>query len=194
MNPIVFALRRPLTIMVLVVAVALGSGLAVYRMPIDIFPLLLLTADFQSVNLALVVVSTTPAVVAGVILMLWLTGTTVNPQSFMGSIITIGVAVANPILLVAFAEQHRREEGAEANRAAIEGARGRLRPILMTRCAMIAGMVPSRPVRGPARRGHAGIRPDRGPLRRRHYSAQRRHRAPDQARFGCPPAVRRGPV
>ena len=38
MNPIVFAMRRPLTVMVLVVAVALGSGLAVYRMPIDIFP------------------------------------------------------------------------------------------------------------------------------------------------------------
>ena len=76
--------------------------------------LLLLTANFQSVKLALVVVSTTPAVVAGVVLMLWLTGTTVNLQSFMGSIMAIGVAVANAILLVTFAEQHRREEGAEA--------------------------------------------------------------------------------
>src|SRR5262249_55497736 len=104
--------------------------------------LLLLMANFQSVRLALVVVSTTPAVVAGVFLTLWLTGTTVNLQSFMGSIMAIGVAVANAILLVTFAEQHRREEGAEADRAAIEGAQGRLRPILMTSCAMIAGMVP----------------------------------------------------
>jgi multidrug efflux pump subunit AcrB len=104
--------------------------------------LLLLTANFQSVKLALVVVSTTPAVVAGVVLMLWLTGTTINLQSFMGSIMAIGVAVANAILLVTFAEGHRREENAEAGRAAVAGAQGRLRPILMTSCAMIAGMVP----------------------------------------------------
>ena len=74
--------------------------------------------------------------------MLWLTRTTVNLQSFMGSIMAIGVAVANAILLVTFAEQRRREQGALADRAAIEGAQGRLRPILMTSCAMIAGMVP----------------------------------------------------
>jgi RND family efflux transporter MFP subunit len=104
--------------------------------------LLLLTANFQSVKLALVVVSTTPAVVAGVVLMLWATGTTVNLQSFMGAIMALGVAVANAILLVTFAEQHRREERMASDKAAIEGARGRLRPILMTSCAMIAGMVP----------------------------------------------------
>jgi multidrug efflux pump subunit AcrB len=104
--------------------------------------LLLLTANFQSVRLAMVVVSTTPAVVAGVVLMLWLTRTTINLQSFMGSIMAIGVAVANAILLVTFAEGHRRDEGANAGRAAVEGARDRLRPILMTSCAMIAGMVP----------------------------------------------------
>jgi multidrug efflux pump subunit AcrB len=104
--------------------------------------LLLLTANFQSVKLALVVISTTPAVVAGVVLMLLVTGTTINLQSFMGAIMAIGVAVANAILLVTFAEQHRREEGAGSDRAAVEGARGRLRPILMTSCAMIAGMVP----------------------------------------------------
>src|SRR5262249_29741250 len=104
--------------------------------------LLLLMANFQSVRLALVVVSTTPAVVAGVLLTLWLTGTTVNLQSFMGSIMAIGVAVANAILLVTFAEGQRRDEGADAEHAAVEGARGRLRPILMTSCAMIAGMLP----------------------------------------------------
>jgi len=81
-------------------------------------------------------------VVAGVVLALRLTGTTVNLQSFMGSIMAIGVAVANAILLVTFAERHRREGAADAPEAAVEGARGRLRPILMTSCAMIAGMVP----------------------------------------------------
>jgi multidrug efflux pump subunit AcrB len=104
--------------------------------------LLLLTANFQSVKLALVVVSTAPAVIAGVVLMLWATGTTVNLQSFMGAIMAIGVAVANAILLVTFAEGHRREGGTGSDEAAVEGARGRLRPILMTSCAMIAGMVP----------------------------------------------------
>ena len=74
--------------------------------------------------------------------MLWLTGTTLNIQSFMGSIMAIGVAVANAILLVTFAEGHRREERADAGRGRGRGAPGRLRPILMTSCAMIAGMMP----------------------------------------------------
>lgn len=116
----------------------LGIGLGMSIIAI----LLVLTANFQSVRLALVVVSTTPAVLAGVVLMLWVTGTTLNLQSFMGAIMAIGVAVANAILLVTFAEGHRREERATAEKAAVEGARGRLRPILMTSCAMTAGMVP----------------------------------------------------
>jgi multidrug efflux pump subunit AcrB len=102
---------------------------------------LLLAANFQSFRLALAVVSTVPAVLCGVILMLWLTGTTLNVQSFMGAIMSIGIAVANAILLVTFAELSRRE-GATALEAALEGARGRLRAILMTASAMIAGMVP----------------------------------------------------
>src|SRR5207247_2317742 len=103
--------------------------------------LLLLTAYFQSVRLALVVVSTTPAVIAGVVLALVATRTTLNIQSFMGAIMAIGVAVANAILLATFAEQGRRD-GKEVGAAAVEGAKHRLRPILMTSCAMIAGMVP----------------------------------------------------
>jgi multidrug efflux pump subunit AcrB len=118
------------------------QGLSIGLVMSIVVILLLLTANFQSMKLAVIVVSTTPAVVAGVVLMLWLTRTTVNLQSFMGSIMAIGVAVANAILLVTFAEQHRREEGADSDKAAIEGARGRLRPILMTSCAMIAGMAP----------------------------------------------------
>ena len=69
---------------------------------------LLLAANFQSLRLAFVVVSTVPAVLAGVVLMLAATGTTLNVQSFMGAIMAIGVAVANAILLVTFAEQTRR--------------------------------------------------------------------------------------
>ena len=103
--------------------------------------LLLLTANFQSVRLSLAVGSTIPAVIAGVALMLWLTRTTLNIQSFMGAIMAIGVAVANAILLVTFAERSRIE-GREPWEAAIEGARSRLRPILMTSFAMLAGMMP----------------------------------------------------
>ncbi len=104
--------------------------------------LLLLTANFQSAKLALVTLSTAPAVVAGVVLALWLTRTTVNIQSFMGAIMGMGVAVANAILLVTFAERDRREGRASAADAAAFGAKGRLRPILMTSCAMSAGMLP----------------------------------------------------
>jgi len=139
--------------------------------------LLLLMANFQSVRLALAVVSTVPAVLAGVVLTLWITGTTLNIQSAMGAIMAVGVAVANAILLVTVAEKARVAAGvppaaeggtlppgpapkisnplgivtpippgkrpaATAIAAAVEGARSRLRPILMTSCAMIAGMIP----------------------------------------------------
>jgi multidrug efflux pump subunit AcrB len=102
---------------------------------------LLLAANFQSLRLAFVVVSTVPAVLAGVVLMLRVTGTTLNVQSFMGAIMAIGVAVANAILLVTFAEQARRR-GESPLVVAIDAARARMRPVLMTSAAMIAGMVP----------------------------------------------------
>jgi len=102
---------------------------------------LLLAANFQSLKLSFAVVSTVPAVIAGVVLTLWLTGTTLNIQSFMGAIMAVGVAVANAILLVTFAERSRMG-GATAAAAAVEGAQSRLRPILMTSLAMIAGMMP----------------------------------------------------
>ena len=102
---------------------------------------LLLAFNFQSVKLAAIVVSTVPAVAVGVIVALWLTHTTLNLESFMGAIMSIGVAVANAIMLVTFAERSRIESG-NANASAIEGAQTRLRPILMTSIAMIAGMFP----------------------------------------------------
>ena len=101
---------------------------------------LLLAANFQSLRLAFVVVSTVPAVLAGVVLMLAATRTTVNVQSFMGAIMSIGIAVANAILLVTFAEQARK--GGGSGDPAIEAARARMRPVLMTSAAMIAGMIP----------------------------------------------------
>jgi multidrug efflux pump subunit AcrB len=102
---------------------------------------LLLAANFQSFRLAFAVISAVPAVICGVLLMLLLTGTTLNVQSFMGAIMAIGISVANAILLVTFAENARRD-GATVHDAAVEGGHGRLRAILMTATAMIAGMIP----------------------------------------------------
>ncbi|MGH9401788.1 MAG: efflux RND transporter permease subunit, partial [Terriglobia bacterium] len=116
-------------------SLALGLGFAI----LVIF--LLLAANFQSMRLAFVAVSTTPAVLCGVIIALLLTGTTLNLQSYMGAIMALGVSVANSILLVTFAEERRHEIG-NATAAALYGGRTRLRAILMTSMAMIAGMAP----------------------------------------------------
>jgi multidrug efflux pump subunit AcrB len=102
---------------------------------------LLLAANFQSFRLAFAVMSAVPAVICGVLVMLLLTRTTLNVQSFMGAIMAIGISVANAILLVTFAENARRD-GASVHDAALEGGRGRLRAILMTASAMVAGMTP----------------------------------------------------
>ena len=115
----------------------IASGLVVAVVVI----FLLLAANFQSLRLAFVVVSTVPAVLAGVVVILWMTGTTLNIQSFMGAIMAIGVAVANAILLVTVAEQERRRGGSPLE-TAIQAARSRMRPVLMTSAAMIAGMIP----------------------------------------------------
>jgi multidrug efflux pump subunit AcrB len=113
----------------------IGLGLAI----VVIF--LLLAANFESMRLSLVVISSVPAVICGVIFALLITGTTLNVQSFMGAIMAIGVAVANAILLVTFAE-HNRRAGMPAEEAAAVSARARIRPVLMTSMAMIAGMIP----------------------------------------------------
>ncbi len=115
----------------------LGIGIAVAILVI----LLLLAANFESIRLSLIVVSTAPAVLVGVVLMLLITGTSLNLESFMGGIMAIGVAVANAILLVTFAEENRKK-GADAKTAARNAAGERLRPVLMTSLAMITGMIP----------------------------------------------------
>jgi multidrug efflux pump subunit AcrB len=102
---------------------------------------LMLLAYFQAARVVLIVMSTTPAILLGVLTMLTLTGTTLNVQSFMGAIMSTGVGIANAILLVVFAEDSRRG-GMTADEAAVHGAQSRMRPIMMTSIAMIAGMVP----------------------------------------------------
>ncbi|MBN8730869.1 MAG: efflux RND transporter permease subunit [Acidobacteria bacterium] len=102
---------------------------------------LLLTANFQSFRLSLAVLLTTPAVLSGVVLALWVTGTTINIQSFMGAIMAIGISVANSILLVSFCEL-ARHEGLKTPEAAVAGSAGRLRAVVMTAIAMTAGMLP----------------------------------------------------
>ncbi len=116
---------------------SLGIGLLLAIVAI----LLLLAAYFQSLRIALIALSAVPAVLTGVSIALWITGTTLNVQSFMGGIMAIGVSTANAILLVTFAEQ-ARQQNHDSFAAAIEAARSRLRPILMTTFAMIAGMIP----------------------------------------------------
>ncbi len=102
---------------------------------------LMLAANFQSFKLSLKVLSVVPAVIAGSWLLLVICGKTLNIQSFMGSIMAIGVAVSNAILLVSNAEQLRKEAAIYPNYG-LTAAKSRLRPILMTTFAMIAGMIP----------------------------------------------------
>lgn len=116
---------------------SLASGVALSLAAI----FLLLSAYFQSPRMGLAILSTIPGVLLGVVAMLAVTGTTLNVQSFLGAIMATGIAAANAILLCSFAEMERRG-GVDALEAARRGARGRLRPILMTATAMLAGMVP----------------------------------------------------
>jgi multidrug efflux pump subunit AcrB len=117
------------------------SGLRVGLLLAVLAIFLLLSANFQSMRLALAIVLTVPGVLCGVLLMLLATRTTLNIQSFMGAIMAIGISVANSILLVTFAER-ARHEGRPLLEATREGATGRLRAVLMTAAAMIFGMVP----------------------------------------------------
>lgn len=102
---------------------------------------LLLAANYQSFRLSLTVLSTIPAVILGSLAALHLTGSTLNLQSYMGMIMSTGVSVANAILIVTNAEKLRLDYK-DAGKAALTSGSIRLRPILMTSIAMIAGMIP----------------------------------------------------
>lgn len=116
---------------------ALGVGLAVAVFVIFV----LLTAYFQSPRLSLISVGAVPGVLAGIATILYFTHTSLNIESFMGSIMCLGVSVSNSVMLVTFMDEHWKG-GSNSVEAAILGAGDRLRPILMTACAMTVGMVP----------------------------------------------------
>jgi multidrug efflux pump subunit AcrB len=102
---------------------------------------LMLAANFQSFKVSLVVLSTLPAVLLGSLAMLLFTGSTLNLQSYMGIIMSVGVSIANSVLLITNAEHLRRHTG-NAMLSAKESAALRMRPILMTSVAMVVGMLP----------------------------------------------------
>jgi len=102
---------------------------------------LLLSANYQSFKVSFVVLVTVPAVLAGSMLLLLATGGTLNLQSYMGIIMSVGVSVANAVLLVTYAEK-LRIDFKDSDRAARVSGAVRLRPILMTSIAMVAGMLP----------------------------------------------------
>ncbi len=117
------------------------SGLTIGLLLAMIAVFLMLTANFQSLRLALISISSIPAVVAGILVMLYLTNSTLNIQSFIGAIMAVGVAMANAILLVSFTETQRLNQQ-DLRTAVVSGASSRLRAVLMTSLAMIAGMLP----------------------------------------------------
>ena len=116
---------------------SLGLGLIVAVLVIY----LMLTANFQSFKLAFVVLFTVPAVLAGSMALVMFTGATLNLQSYMGMIMSVGVSISNAVLLITNAEELRKHNG-DALRSAREAVALRLRPILMTSLAMIVGMIP----------------------------------------------------
>jgi multidrug efflux pump subunit AcrB len=103
--------------------------------------LLILAANYESFPLSVTVLTSVPAVLAGSMLVLLITGSTLNLESYMGIIMSVGVSVSNAILLVTNAEELRKA-GADSVKAAIEAAGLRLRPILMTSISMTVGMIP----------------------------------------------------
>ncbi|MGN6493830.1 MAG: efflux RND transporter permease subunit, partial [Agriterribacter sp.] len=102
---------------------------------------LMLSANFQSFRVPMIILAAVPAVVLGAIGLLMLTGSTLNLQSYMGIIMSVGVSIANAVLLITNAEHLRRNNG-NALASAKEAAALRLRPIIMTSVAMVAGMLP----------------------------------------------------
>ena len=102
---------------------------------------LVMVAQFRSFLDPLIIMFAVPMGLIGVIWTLWLTGTTLNIESFMGIIVMVGIVVSNSILLVDFANERRRQ-GQELRQAALESARIRMRPILMTALATVAGLMP----------------------------------------------------
>jgi len=114
---------------------AYGLGFAI------LFVYLLMVVNFQSWTDPLIILTALPGAAAGIVWALYVARTTLSVPALMGAIMCVGVATANSILLVTFANG-RRKEGADAQTAAADAGSTRLRPVLMTATAMIVGMLP----------------------------------------------------
>ena len=117
--------------------IGLGLGLAMAI----VLVYLLVVVNFQSWIDAAIIIAALPAALAGIAWLLFLTGTTLSVPALTGAIMTMGVATANSILVVAFARQ-QREAGSTPLAAALEAGATRIRPVLMTALAMVIGMIP----------------------------------------------------
>jgi len=117
------------------------SGLGLGIVVAIVLVYLLLVVNFQSWMEPLIILMALPGTLAGIVWGLFLTGTTLSVPALMGTLMSIGVATANSILVVTFAIERLRE-GADVTTAALEAGRTRLRPVIMTATAMILGMLP----------------------------------------------------
>jgi multidrug efflux pump subunit AcrB len=117
------------------------SGLGIGIVFAAVLVYLLMVVNFQSWTDPFVIITALGGALVGIVWMLYATGTTFNVPSLMGAIMAVGVATANSILMVTFANS-RRHEGDDALRAALAAGHTRLRPVLMTALAMILGMLP----------------------------------------------------
>jgi multidrug efflux pump subunit AcrB len=113
----------------------IGLGMAVVLL------YLILVAQFQSFVDPFLILVAVPPGLAGVILTLWATNTTLNVMSLMGVVMLVGIAVSNSILIVEFT-RHLRDQGMQVREAVAMACRVRLRPVLMTSLATIIGLLP----------------------------------------------------
>jgi len=107
-----------------------------------VFVYLLMAMNFQSWTIPFIILMALPGAFAGIVWMLFLTQTTFNVPSLMGALMTIGVATANSILVVTFANESWGEGNKDSKQAALIAGSTRLRPVCMTALAMIIGMLP----------------------------------------------------
>jgi multidrug efflux pump subunit AcrB len=118
----------------------LGLGLGILFAIVLVY--FLMVVNFQSWTDPLVIIMALPGALCGVVWVLFITGTTLNVPSLMGTIMAVGVATSNSILLVTFANDERCEGSKDARGAALSAGHTRLRPVIMTAFAMIIGMLP----------------------------------------------------
>jgi multidrug efflux pump subunit AcrB len=118
------------------------SGLSLAALMAIALVYMVLASQFRSLLDPLVIMFSVPLGISGVFLMLWLTGTTLSVNSFMGIIMMVGIVVSNGVLLVDFANVLRERDGLDIVTAVVRAGRTRLRPILMTTIATIVGLLP----------------------------------------------------